>query len=317
VADLGRLIVHTPNLRTLDLDQTSLGDAGVAKLFQLLTEHQLSPIGLRSLYLNATGAGPTTAKALGSYLASPNCTITSLYVSCNPLGSTATVADLATGLAANKGLKRLVCQSIGLTGASAAQLLSAVRDHPELTVLDISHAFATEDLGARYNWLTEEFVDPACELIATAPKLLYVDLGYTQITQHRLNQILEMIERNTEHGLLYFGARAAVVSQLAAGGRVNATENLRAAQLKKAVRTRLHENVKLQYGGCLNYDEWFAGVKRFVINPRDVRYIDSVYRNRDAQLARRGLKILQKDWGEDRTLLQRVMDDDFTIRDEA
>jgi NLR family CARD domain-containing protein 3 len=95
VADLGRLIVHTPNLRTLDLDQTSLGDAGVAKLFQFLTEHHLSPIGLRNLYLNATGAGPATAKALGSYLASPNCTITSLYMSCNPIGSTESVADVA------------------------------------------------------------------------------------------------------------------------------------------------------------------------------------------------------------------------------
>jgi NLR family CARD domain-containing protein 3 len=86
-----------------------------------------------------------------------------------------------------------------------------MRAHPELAVLDISHAFATEDFGARYNWLTEELVDPACGLIATASKLRYVDLGYTQITQHRLNQILEMIERSTEHGLLYFGARAAVV----------------------------------------------------------------------------------------------------------
>jgi NLR family CARD domain-containing protein 3 len=75
--------------------------------------------------------------------------------------------------------------------------------------------------------------------------------------------------------------------------------------------------VKLQYGSSLSYDEWFAGQNRFVINPWDVRYIDSIYRNRDVQLGRRGLKFLQKDWGEDRTLLQSVMDDAFTMGDEA
>jgi len=38
-SDLFRLITETPNLRTLDLDQTKLSDAGVAELFSRLTQY--------------------------------------------------------------------------------------------------------------------------------------------------------------------------------------------------------------------------------------------------------------------------------------
>ena len=50
------LITKTSNLRTLDLDQTELGDEGVAHLFSLLANHH-SLISLRHLYLNAVGIG--------------------------------------------------------------------------------------------------------------------------------------------------------------------------------------------------------------------------------------------------------------------
>lgn len=43
--------------------------------------------------------------------------------------------------------------------------------------------------------------------------------------------------------------------------------------------------------------------------PPDVRYIDSVYRNRDAGMARRGLMVLDK-WWKDEEELEKVMDGD-------
>lgn len=39
-----------------------------------------------------------------------------------------------------------------------------------------------------------------------------------------------------------------------------------------------------------------------MVSPRDVRFIDSVYRNRDAGAARRGEKRLEKWWGDERVL---------------
>lgn len=60
-------------------------------------------------------------------------------------------------------------------------------------------------------------------------------------------------------------------------------------------------NVHREYG--VDYDEFEAGGKRFLMSPQDVRLIDSVYRNRDSGKARRGLMRLEKVWAEgDETL---------------
>ncbi|KAK3073705.1 hypothetical protein LTR53_004463 [Teratosphaeriaceae sp. CCFEE 6253] len=58
-----------------------------------------------------------------------------------------------------------------------------------------------------------------------------------------------------------------------------------------------------QYG--VDYVRFDAEHKRFLVSPTDVRFIDSVYRNRDAGAARRGLKTLEKWWKDgDETLRQ-------------
>lgn len=59
-----------------------------------------------------------------------------------------------------------------------------------------------------------------------------------------------------------------------------------------------------------------AEEKRWLISPRDVRLIDSGYRNRDAGLARRGQLILNKVWEDGSETLRKVMqaDDDTQAR---
>jgi hypothetical protein len=66
-------------------------------------------------------------------------------------------------------------------------------------------------------------------------------------------------------------------------------------RLHKLVRSTLEKNVQRVYGEDMSYDEWLADEKRWLVNDKtDVRKIDSVYRNRDAGLARRGLMKLEK-----------------------
>lgn len=74
--DLYDLITRTSQLRTLDLDldQTKLGDEGVAHLFSLLANHH-NTTSLRHIYLNAVGKGQCACKSLATYLSSPHCTI--------------------------------------------------------------------------------------------------------------------------------------------------------------------------------------------------------------------------------------------------
>jgi hypothetical protein len=150
VDSLFRLITQTPNLRTLDLDQTELGDAGVAALFTRLAEYvPPTPLSMRILYLSATGISTAACEAISRYLASPHCCITSLYMSSNPIGDAGAKA-LAPGLQQNKTLQRLSLQSVGLTDAGATALISSLQGHPTLETFDISQAFSTQDLNARY-----------------------------------------------------------------------------------------------------------------------------------------------------------------------
>ncbi|KXT02470.1 hypothetical protein AC579_992 [Pseudocercospora musae] len=65
----------------------------------------------------------------------------------------------------------------------------------------------------------------------------------------------------------------------------------------KQVREHLHANFAAQYDGK-GYEAFEDSERRFLLSPPDVRFIDSVYRNRDTGLARRGLKELQKWWAE-------------------
>lgn len=309
--DLFRLITQTPNLRTLDLDQTSLSDAGVASLFtNLATYTSTTPIPLRHLYLNGVGASTTAANAISTFLDSPHCNLISLYLGNNPLGSPGCTV-LAPGIASSSSLERLSLQSVGLTDTGAVAILDSAAGNlfPRLRMLDLSQSYATEDLGARYNYLTDAIVPAVQGLLSSldATALQYLDLGQTQLSPSGLNAIHgTFLENTTAQRLLYLNIKP---RPLFPGEKPSHAE-IKAAQLSlrlsKAVTARLHVNVEATTG--MSYKQWWNTEKRFVVSPRDVRKIDSVYRNRDAGLARRGLVRLEKWWSpEDEWVLEGVM----------
>lgn len=307
--DVFRLITRTPNLRTLDLDQTSLSDAGVARLFGKLTEYcTTNPIPLRHLYLNGVGAGVSAATNIAAFLSSPNCGLESLCLSKNPLGSAGTNA-LAAGIAANTSLTRLSLQSVGMSDDGAITLLHAAHkpDGSGLRMLDLSQSFATEDLGSRYNWLTDSIVLALRMLVEESAALRYLDLGLTQCSVAGLNEVSSTLLASRDSRLLYLNAKAALVDPRRRLGYEDVKAGQAAVRLGRAVSERLAENVGSVYGG-MGYQEWVDTERRFVVSPRDVRFIDSVYRNRDAGLARRGLKVLDKWWDEGDGTLEAVME---------
>ena len=149
-ANVYKLITQTPNLRTLDLDQTELGDAGIAELFSKLATHVSdTALPLRHIYLNAVGIGVKGAEAIAQYLASSQCKLHSLYAMNNPMGS-AGVSALAVGLKQNKSLARLTLASVGMGDDGAIALCDALSSHPNISAIDIGPSYATPDLGSRY-----------------------------------------------------------------------------------------------------------------------------------------------------------------------
>ncbi|USW58393.1 Putative leucine-rich repeat domain superfamily [Septoria linicola] len=299
---LAKLIMRSPYLRTLDLDQTSLSDGGVGMLFRELNlyhERYDWSAALRHIYLNATGAGQFACTHIAKYL--KHSRLESLHLSCNPIGKH--IPLLAAGIRASTTLTTLTLQSCGLGGDDTATLLDAVKDHPSLRALDLGQSYATEDLRMSYNWLDGDKFETALLDLVTAngpSQLRYLNLGYTPMTCSALNKIYPAVIANKN--LVYFKA-----APLVKGGRTKPEiqAGLRSKELLKDVRERLRQIVAEQYNG-MSYEEFEEGPKRFLLSPPDVRYIDSVCRNRDSALAKRGLKILDKWWAEDDGTLQNV-----------
>lgn len=76
-------------------------------------------------------------------------------------------------------------------------------------------------------------------------------------------------------------------------------------EVKAMVNAHIKDNVERTYG--MDVTKFEADEKRWLISPKDVRLIDSAYRNRDAGLARRGLLRLKKQWEDDGETVKNVM----------
>lgn len=65
-------------------------------------------------------------------------------------------------------------------------------------------------------------------------------------------------------------------------------------------------NLATHFPQCQTYTDFEYGPKRFLLSPKDVRLIDSVYRNRDFEMARKGVKPLVKWWEDGGETLEKV-----------
>ena len=322
--DVFRLITQSPNLRTLDLDQTELGDVGVTILFKELTAfagdnpNQILP--LRNLYLSADGIATGAAAEISYYLATPSCAIESLYLSNNPLGDAGAHA-LASKLSHSRSLRRLFVQSVGLKDAGAEALVKELVGHNNLRALDLGQSYATEDLGSRYNWLTEAMVPVLVTLISETSRLEYLNLSYTAIplvgsrsttataalgptseqTDAALAETAGGLVRLSlavahSSSMLFFAAKPLLSASRAKKGYTATKLGQCAVRVGARCRARLAQNVARRFGQEMGYERFLADEKRWLVSPEDVRKIDSVYRNRAAGEARRGLRVLEKWW---------------------
>ncbi|KAK2003959.1 leucine rich repeat protein [Colletotrichum falcatum] len=321
-ADVYRLITETKNLRTLDLDQTELGDAGTAELFRRLAAFSVAIPGrrqlpLRNIYLNGNGISTKAAVAIAEFLGSPACGITSLYLSCNPLGDQGAQA-LASGICKALQLSRLSLQSTGLTAAGASHLFRAFTTHPGVRFLDVGQAYATVDLGQAWNYIDRDAVPSICELVSTNQTLQCLKLGHCPISPPELRKIDAAV---LESSLLCYTAASILPDPNARMPTFNPSADHTMPDLhswsaptkdekalKNAVDKHLKRNVKATYGDDMTYARFLEEEQRWLANDKaDVRKIDSVYRNRDAGLARRKLQALIKDWDENDDTLSRIM----------
>jgi hypothetical protein len=151
----------------------------------------------------------------------------------------------------------------------------------------MSHSYTTPDLNARYNYIEDGASVSIISMITNLRTLRYLCLGYTAMSAKSLDDLKPAIRSSN---LLFYQATS-----------LHASHN----KEMKEIRETLEANIKAYYGEDMTYSKFLDGNLRFLRSPPDVRYIDSVYRNRDAAKAKRKEMILEKWWPEgDGTLME-------------
>lgn len=299
-ADMLVDLVHlTENLRTLDLENTELGDRGVAAFFHSLRGKKTS---LRNIFLNANGMGKSGAQALAEYLDDPCTQMESIFLGSNPIGD-AGLKYLTPAFARHKTLQRLSLTSCGLTPEGVSELCVALKDHPKLTALDLSASMTTIPHGQRYNWITGACANDLADLIRS-PALRFLSLGHIWMNTDEMKIIGDAV---IESSLVSFNSNINIVSteegvvdipfdtqedqplseadsvNSSTGSALDSDSALDFPSPRKycllAIRQTLYKNVRKFYPHIPNYRAFQRSNEfRFLRNTPDVRLIDSHYR---------------------------------------
>lgn len=274
---LADLIVNIVHLRTLDLDNTELGDEGTRLFIDAICGRS---VALQHLYLNANGIGESACASLAKYLAHPNCALESLFLSANPIGDTG-MRHLSGGLAKNKTLKRLTCGSTGLTGNGISYLATALSgaSHP-LQVLDLGASKSTNAHGQKYNYLDDDCVE-SLKILISLTSLRWLNLGHVIFGADAIQQVRtaaagsELVCFNVSHR-----PPSGIKTARGTPDMDNNAPVVKSCSLE--VRNQLVKNQAKYYPHIEDYNDFLKSEDcRFLRNTSDVRKIDSLYRTRD------------------------------------
>ena len=273
VPSIVRLIIESPKLRTLDLENVELSDAGAYELFMTLASFKKCNSGcLQNLYLNANGIGARGMEGLALYLKSPAAaSLQSLFLACNPIGDVG-IQNLVENdtLQACKNLKVLSLHSCGLTSDGIITLAKAIVNHPSLTCLHLLRGKATTPHHQRENHIGPDAVEALRELISQPDsRLRILSLGRTAFTQADIRYLTEPL-------LAESGAATSLVALNVRGRNGEGIDH--------SVKQKLQDN-RAALAKELGYDD--ANDAPFVDsfafralkNNADIQYIDSYYRN--------------------------------------
>ncbi|KAJ7747640.1 hypothetical protein DFH07DRAFT_942389 [Mycena maculata] len=246
VDNIVRLITQTPNLRTLDLQNTELGDEGV-------------DVPLRHFYLSANGVGQKAAAGIAAYLAHPACKLESLYIAANPIGDAGAV-PLADALKSNSSLLRFNMSSTGLTSTGASALCTPLGTHPRIMSVELGVANTTKPFGQRYNHIDDRAIPHLIALIQHPP-MRHLDLGRTALSAASLEAIMAAVA-------------ASNLCEFQAHRRRKHNHVKRPSLLP--LRCALEANVKRFFPEEESYESFSEGLgARFLYSSEDLRLTDS------------------------------------------
>ena len=265
---LGRMLMVNTTLKTLDLLNTGLLDAGVINLFSLLRDPQ-SVTGLRNLYLDGNGLTAECAPSIAGYfddlVLQKKEGLFRIWLGMNRLGDEGATVILRS-MKGYPYLQSVNLNSNRLTGACGKEIYETFKDHEGILALDVGCYKASIDLGMEPNALHDEGATSLAKLITENKSIRVLHVFENEFTDEGLQEIATALQENTQVLCLGYGQT---------GVRYN-------KDVMGNITTSLKRNIALdaEAAGLAEKEKSLKLLFRRIIHGDDIGNIDSIYRNR-------------------------------------
>jgi len=261
IKHIAEMLEVNKTIKILDLHNTGVFDEGIEYLFNSL-RHNTS---LKYLYLEANGiVNPKPICDYFDYLVANNLKgLTSLWCGINRLDDDGVIM-LANSLKHYTHIKRICLGANRMSAVSCKILLESLQNHPNLVMLDIGLYKSTGDLSELPNNIGDAGVPDICSFIEENKSIKVLSIIHNNISIEGLNQILESYEKNTTLLYIYYDQYGIDISDA----------------FKDRMHAIMSRNIQRAYPG-MSYHDFNMNKLRFIRHGKHIKYIDSVYRNKN------------------------------------
>jgi len=258
---LGDMLKVNSKIEVLDLHNTGILDEGLKYIMKGLKHNST----LKLLYLDANGITSKGAEYVSEYFDYLNENgkkgITSLWIGINRLDDEG-IIRLAGSIKDYPYLKRLVVSSNRFGPKGAKVLLDSLTYHPKLKFLDIGFYKSTGDLGELPNNIGDVGAKYIAEFIEKNKTVEVLGFEQNNISAKSLELIVDALEKNDTMFYMYYGQYGIELDK----------------SIKERIHNRVSENIKNRLG--IEFEQFHSNRLRFIKHTENIKYIDSIYRNK-------------------------------------
>jgi Ran GTPase-activating protein (RanGAP) involved in mRNA processing and transport len=254
ISDL--LSVHQ-HLHILDLHNTAVMDEGCKHLAIGLKKNT----SLRRLYLDANGITDVGLKEIEGYfqhlIQENRLGVHSIFLDMNQYSDEG-VCSFMKVIGDYRHLKRLNFGSCGLGPSVAEQAYYSFKYHPNLIMLCLGYYKSTIDMGVMVNRIGDRGAEWIGKLITENNTLKTIDLAYNDITDIGMTFLANAVEKNEGLFYLHYAEHMHPVNK----------------EINRKILGKLNKNANKVNQTLSTLHE------RYIKHSKDIRLIDSIYRNK-------------------------------------
>lgn len=258
---ISEMLMENKKLEILDLHNTAVLDEGCGYLFNSLKQNNT----LKLLYMDANGISPKGIEHVCDYfdyLTNNNLEgISSLWIGMNRIDDEG-ACMLARSLKNYKYLERISLNSNRITAVGVKALSGALVDHTNLIMLDLGLYKSTSDMGELPNKMGNEGAEYISQFIENNNSVLILSVLHNNIDMDGLTKILEAFKKNKTMLYVYYDQYGLDIPH----------------EFREEFKRVMSDKIEKNLGITLNV--FLKKVLRFIKHTNEIKFIDSIYRNR-------------------------------------